>query len=893
MSGVHKVRLGELLVRAGRLTEQDLEQALAVQKASGKGERLGRVLEELGMCSEEDTARALSAQLEIPYVPPHELVIDDESLKKLGLSFCREAEVVPCVSGSHFIHLAMSDPLGIQYLDRARHAIGQAVYPAATTRSGIARAVGKSAGESDNLATMVQEARERLDSAPDSEEGLESSASSAPAVRLVNEILTRAVLENASDVHLDPRESRTDVRYRIDGTLRTVLTLPRDLHETVTARIKIISDLNIMDRRAPQDGHADFRVGDRSVDLRVSTLPTTHGEKSVLRILGSHLTAVSLTDLGIADDQLALLRQATAQPQGCVVVTGPTGSGKSSTLIACLQEVANEALNITTIEDPVEREVPGVSHAQVNELAGLTFATGLRSLLRQDPDVIMVGEIRDSETAEIAMRASLTGHLILTTVHANHALAAVTRLRDMGIEDFLLSSALTLVLAQRLARKICPLCREPAELSVLERNLVSEVAGAGEPAVAFQGRGCDRCGGRGTAGRIAISETIPFSQELQTLVAAGAGELDLAAQARREGARWMFEDGLSKVATGLVSIGEVVRAVPLPRYRGEADARAATGTPDDEPVMALVVDDDEYAEAEFATAKPSAERAELERFVRALTRIPTLPDAVVRLTEVIQDENASAADAAKVVETDPGLAAKLLRLVNSPAHGLVREVRSVTQAVAYLGLGQVWSVCVGAGVMESLGSFNSETLPFTDIWSHSLGVAVISRELSRASGGIDPGHAYLAGLLHDVGKVLLGTYVPSEFDRCVRAAEMAGSPLWQVEQTYLGFTHSAVAQWLLDSWRLPAPVVQAVALHHAPVIVGEDGNPVAEPRALLVCLADDIAKVCGLGRSGDPTAFADRSRELASLGLTEAQAEAAGQAARRSVDDALTALAPN
>lgn len=892
MEGSRRVRLGELLVNAQRLSQANLERALAVQAATRGGVRLGRVLEDLGYCGEEDIAHALSEQLDMPYIEPNALRPHQEALALLGAAFCREREIIPAESDSHYIHLAMADPLGIQLLDRARETLHDAVYPASTTRSAILRAIDAVCGTSDPLNLVVQEAQLEITTGDLADPaGLETTATSAPAVRLVNEIFARAAQEGASDIHIEPRGEVTEVRYRVDGALRTVLTLPRALHETVTARVKIMSDLNIMERRAPQDGHCDFRFGGDTVDVRVSTLPTTHGEKTVLRLLGAQRVVTRLEDLGIAPGQLELVRAAIRQPQGCVVVTGPTGSGKSSTLVACLQEIVSEALNITTIEDPVEREVEGVSHSQVNEVAGLTFASGLRSLLRQDPDVVMLGEIRDAETAEIAMRAALTGHLLLTTVHANHALAAVTRLRDIGTDDFLISAALTLVLAQRLSRRICPLCRQPYTPTQLERGILADALGRELTETIEEGRGCDHCGGRGYLGRIAVSETIPFTQELQTLVAAGKGEVELAAMAREQGAVWMFEDGVEKVVAGSTSLRELLRAVPIPRYRAKPEPLAAA-QPARSAAEDAEVEDDARGPLLFPEAKPAADRSHLEAFVRQLTRLPMLPDVVLRLTKVIQDENAGAGDVAAVIETDQGLAAKVLRVANSAAYALRREVRSVPQAVAFLGLGQVWSTCVGAGVVDALSEFDSEVLPFEEIWTHSFGAAVCARELARAAAGIDEGQAYLAGLLHDVGKVLMGTYITHEFDQCVRSAGIAGTPLWQVEQTYLSFCHAEVGQWLLEEWRIPPEIALAVALHHYPPLADSPEHGAARSLALITALADDIVKSFGLGYSGDPTVFENRAPELAELGLTAAAAEAVGQTAARCVREIVEAMRP-
>ncbi len=875
---VQRVRLGELLIAAGRLKPEHLERALAVQAASHLRSRLGDILVELAFCDEEDIARSLSEQLDMPYLDARTVVCDREALDTLGRDLCADQQLVPTRSEDGRLLLAMADPLGIELIDFARQVLGASVGPAAATRSAIRAALEALHKPVDSLDLMIQEASTNLARgglAVDLEE-LEDGASSAPAVRLVNEIVARAAEEGASDVHVEPGATGTDVRYRIDGALRQVLHLPTALHETVTARLKIMADMDIMERRAPQDGHILTTVGARQVDMRVSTLPTTHGEKTVLRLLGTGTQLPTLEAVGFDADQLEHLRWAIRQPQGCVIVTGPTGSGKSSTLLVCLQEIANESLNVTTIEDPVEREIPGVSHTQVNEVAGLTFANGLRALLRQDPDVIMVGEIRDAETAEISMRAALTGHLLLTTVHATHALAAITRLRDIGIPDFLLSSAITLVMAQRLMRTLCPACKAPQAPSELERAVILDALGRPLEGELWTAEGCEHCGGRGYLGRTAAAEVVPFREELQRLVAAGADELTLARAARAEGARWMFETGLSKVLSGATSMRELMRTTPLPRR----DEEAAGGT--------RIQVGAEHGATRFAEAKPSSDPKRFEEFVRGISSAPSLPDVVARLSAVMGDETSGASEIAEVIETDPAIAAKVVGVANSAALGLRRKVTSVTEAVAYLGLSQIWALTVGASVAQALEPYDTELLSLEDLWVHSYGTAVCARVLShRVMGGWES-EAYLAGLLHDVGKLVLAAYLPEEFASCIRSAELSGAPLWQVEQTYLSFCHADVGAWLLEGWRIPEPVCRAVRAHHYPPS-GEQPDD-AHLTTVLVSLANDTVKRLGVGFSGDTTIYESPADDQALLGLSDEDLQAAGRATTRAVDEALRML---
>ncbi len=869
-SGVRRIRLGELLIAAGRLKPEHLERALAVQAASHLRSRLGDILVELRFCAEEDIARSLSEQLDMPYLPPESVVCDKEALDKLGAELCSDRQLVPTRTAEGRILLAMTDPLGIELLDFARQVLGADVGPAAATRTAVCAALEALYRPQDSLDLMIQEATTTItrDGLTVDIEELENSASSAPAVRLVNEIVARAAEEGASDVH-------------VAGALRQVLRLPPELHEPVTARLKIMADMDIMERRAPQDGHILLAVGPRQVDLRVSTLPTTHGEKTVLRLLGTGVQLTRLEDIGLEPDQLTSLHWAIRQPQGCVIVTGPTGSGKSSTLLACLQEIANESLNVTTIEDPVEREVKGVSHTQVNEVAGLTFANGLRALLRQDPDVIMVGEIRDADTAEISMRAALTGHLLLTTVHATHALAALTRLRDIGIPDFLLSSATSLVMAQRLIRTLCPVCKAPQAPSEMERAVILDALGHPLDGEVWGAQGCEHCAGRGYLGRTAAAEVIPFREELQRLVAAGADELALARAARAEGARWMFEMGLSKVLAGQTSLRELMRTVPFPRRDEEAAAASRSGA-------AVVRVESEHPTTRFSEAKAAPDAERFEQFVRGVTSAPSLPDVVARLSTVMGDENSGASEIAQVIETDPAIAAKVVGVANSASLGLRRKVTAVSEAVAYLGLSHVWALTVGASVARALGPYDTEFLPFEELWVHSFGTGVCARTIGRHVTGAWEGEAYLAGLLHDVGKLVMAAHLPEEFARCVRSAEVSGAPLWQVEQTYLSFCHADVGAWLLEGWGIPASVCRAVRLHHYPPPPGEPGDEHIE--ATIVSLANDTVKRLGVGFSGDTTVYESQAPDMEILGLSDADVQRAGEATARGVEDALVML---
>jgi len=399
----------------------------------------------------------------------------------------------------------MADPLSIELVDVVRRVLRSRVRPAAASRSAILKQLGLYAGGADPLESMVHEASLALAGAEGEDSELAAEAASGPTVRLVSEVLNRAIDERASDIHIEPGPDAVAIRFRVDGALRNVLRFPSHLLGSTIARIKIMSELDITERRVPQDGHLRFQDRRRATDFRVSTMPTIRGEKCVLRILGSAGEVGCLDEIGFTPAQLESIRRALHQPQGCVIVTGPTGSGKSTTLYACVNEIRGENLNIATIEDPVERDMPGITQTQVHEATGMTFAAGLRALLRQDPDVMMVGEVRDLETAEIAMRASLTGHLMLTTLHANDAVAGFTRFRDLGIDDYLLSSGLSLIIAQRLMRRLCPNCRAAARPDRVEMAILEGLGVAPADQTFFEPRGCDQCGQRGYVGRLAAA----------------------------------------------------------------------------------------------------------------------------------------------------------------------------------------------------------------------------------------------------------------------------------------------------------------------------------------------------------------------------------------------------
>lgn len=885
-----RLRLGDLLVRAGRLSEADLKQGLAVQRASGETKRLGATLVELGLCSEDDVANALAEQFQIPRVPDGLLHPDPSALEALGLGFCRQSEVIPLQAHDGMYLLAMADPLSIELVDVVRRVLRCRVRPAAASRSAILKQLGLYAGGADPLESMVHEASLALACTEGEESELAAEAVAGPTVRLVSEVLNRALDERASDIHIEPGPDAVAIRFRVDGALRNVLRVPSHLLDSTVARIKIMSELDITERRVPQDGHLRFQDRRRATDFRVSTMPTIRGEKCVLRILGSAGEVGCLDDIGFTTGQLEAIRRALRQPQGCVIVTGPTGSGKSTTLYACVNEIPGENLNIATIEDPVERDMPGITQTQVHEATGMTFATGLRALLRQDPDVMMVGEVRDLETAEIAMRASLTGHLMLTTLHANDAIAGFTRFRDLGIDDYLLSSGLSLIVAQRLMRRLCPSCRVAARPDRVEMVILEGLGVAVADQTFYEPRGCDECGQRGYAGRLAAAEVVVCQDELPLLVSQGAAEPELREAARQAGTQWMFEAGLEAVLRGDTSLKELVRVVPLPRRAGRASPAQAVAAdvamvemPDSTPMGPIP------RQMVFAMERRTDPRA-FEAFCRGLTDLPTVPAALARLNAAVADPNADVAQVAEVIETDQVLAARVLRVANSAMYAVRREISTVGDAVLRLGLDQVWTLAVATSIIPAFRV--SEEAPFSceSLWTHTLASAVFAREVAPRVPGVNRGQASVAALLHDIGLLVLALHRLPDLNRCLRIAQAAGVPLWQIEQQELLFTHADVGGWLLEEWHVPRPICAAVTYHHRP---GEaDGVDSEESGSLsaIVSLANDVVKLHGIGDPGDNTVLTQPSAQAEALGLSAEDVEAAARATLLAVPGILEAL---
>jgi general secretion pathway protein E len=547
-------QLTRALLDSGALNERDLARAERV--VQGSGEPLHRILCRLGLVPEDEVARALSQCLALPLVTARDYPATPLYADRLRADFLRTYRVLPLREDRAGVLVAMADPLD----EETRHALelqlGKPVHAAVAMPGELDRRLEQLYG------AAAVEGGVRTTARHDDLERLRELASDAPAIRRVNQILERAVAARASDIHLEPQDGGLRVRHRIDGLLRDVDLLTTEEHPVIVSRVKILANLDIVERRLPQDGRCRVTVEGRAIDVRVSCLPTMHGESIVLRLLDKTNAPLTLPELGFGRTIEGALDRLLAANQGIFLVTGPTGSGKTTTLYAMLQRLNDPARKLITVEDPVEYELPGIHQMQVRPRIGLEFANVLRSVLRHDPDVIMVGEIRDLDTAAMAIQAALTGHLVLSTLHTNDAASAVTRLADMGVEPYLMTSAIRGVMAQRLVRTLCPHCKAVdsgggAALAALDPELVSEAASLS----VHRPLGCERCGGTGFTGREAIAELVMVDDAVRAVILARGDAGEIAACAARAGSETMRRDGLRKVMAGRTSIDEVLRAV--------------------------------------------------------------------------------------------------------------------------------------------------------------------------------------------------------------------------------------------------------------------------------------------------------------------------------------------
>ena len=555
-------RLGDLLLSVGLITDEQLSQALKHQKISKQ--RLGQELIDEKIITEQQLVDALRIQLGIDFVDLSSTFIKPQMAEILPKNIARKNNVVPVRVSGDTLYLAMNDPLNFMAQEEVKTATRKRVVPMIATTQGIEHAISSlygSEGAARAIADMKREiaagvripGREDADNFIANNIGGEEENGIAPTVRLVNSILERAILEHASDIHIEPYETEVRVRMRIDGVMHSMMTVPKALQASVISRLKVMGAMDITERRVPQDGRAGVRVMAKNVDLRMSTLPTIFGEKFVIRLLDKDARLLTRENIGLHGAEVNQYLELIRRPSGVVLIAGPTGSGKSSTMYTMIRELNTEKVNLVTLEDPVEYNIPGINQVQINEKTGMTFAGGLRSILRQDPDIIAVGEIRDGETAEIVMRAAITGHLVLSTIHTNDALSTVDRLLDIGVEPYLISSALNGVISQRLVRRICPECREEYTPSREELEDMGIPAASGRKF--YHGRGCPACLGTGYRGRVGVFEILIISRGLRRAIVKGVGREDLEEIARREGrfvtlqenCRHLVEEGVTTV----------------------------------------------------------------------------------------------------------------------------------------------------------------------------------------------------------------------------------------------------------------------------------------------------------------------------------------------------------
>ncbi len=554
-----RLRLGEVLIEMGLISEVQLERALEMQKA--KGDRLGKVLISEGFVSSVDIAKALARRLDIDFVSLGDLSIDQATLEVLPYDVCKRNDLVPIEVTPLGMVVAMADPTNVMALDELKLISGKEIRIVAAAPEAIDMTLSGLVSLDQTVAEIAQSADDWIDDHVPLED-IRDANSDAPAIQLVNQIITKAVLDGASDLHFEPQADDMVVRFRKDGVLTHVTTVPHKLQAGVTSRIKIMSSLDISERRRPQDGRVPILVGDRPIDLRVAILPTVYGEKSVMRVLDKSNVMLTMEQMGFLPEQLDKLRHCYTQPYGCLLVTGPTGSGKSTTLYGALNEVNTIERNIITVEDPVEYRLRGINQVQVNVKAGMTFAAALRSILRCDPDIVMIGEMRDQETANIGIEAALTGHLVLSTLHTNTAPGAIPRLIEMGIEPYLVSSSILGVLAQRLARRLCT-CKEawvPDRDYLSRMGFPSEVV-EGESIQLHRAVGCARCNGSGYKGRLAIHEVMLMSEEIAHAAGEHASAEDLARIALSQGMMDLTADGVRKILLGHTTMEELQRIV--------------------------------------------------------------------------------------------------------------------------------------------------------------------------------------------------------------------------------------------------------------------------------------------------------------------------------------------
>lgn len=561
-------RLGELLIAAGTITEEELNRGLALQK--GTKERLGTVLIKNGIITEDNLIEALQMQLGIEFIDLTKVNIPIEMAQAVPKNIAKQYQVVPVKVVNGELYLAMSDPLNFYAIEEVRKAVRKKVVPMVATASAIEHAIQVlygNEGAAKAIEEMKREAATGNETAVSTDFSFvanqlgDDAVNSAPTIRLVNSIIERAITERASDIHLEPHETELRVRMRIDGMMRDILTVPRNLQGSVISRLKVMSGMDIAERRVPQDGRFNVVIKSKNIDLRVSTLPTVYGEKIVARLLDKSGGKLSKEAIGLEGPDLEKYEKMIHCRSGVVLIVGPTGSGKSTTMYTMIDDLNTREVNLVTLEDPVEYNIDGINQVQINEKTGMTFANGLRSILRQDPDIIAVGEIRDGETAEIAMRAAITGHVVLSTIHTNDAVGTIDRLKDIGVEPYLISSALRGVISQRLVRRICPQCRKaytPTEEELDALGLKSD-----SNMEFYKGEGCPNCFDTGYRGRIAVFEMLPITRKVRTMIADGSSRAQIEEELKSPEAGFVSlrENALRLVKEGITTSDEITRVI--------------------------------------------------------------------------------------------------------------------------------------------------------------------------------------------------------------------------------------------------------------------------------------------------------------------------------------------
>ena len=560
-------RLGDILIAAGMLTQEELEEGLKMQKGSGK--RLGTVLQEQGFITESDLIEALQMQLGIEFIDLSKINIPTELAQVVPKNIAKQHQVVPVRIFRDELYLAMSDPLNFYAIEEVRQAVRRKVVPMVATSNAVERAIQILYGNEGAAKAIEEMKREaaisRDDSGPDvsftSNVIGEESENQAPAIRLVNAIIERAVAERSSDIHIEPREEELSVRMRIDGLLRDILTVPQNLQAAVISRIKVMSNMDITERRIPQDGRFNVRLRDKDIDLRVSTLPTVYGEKIVARLLDKSGMRLNRSSIGLIGDDINKYERLIKIKSGVILIVGPTGSGKSTTMYSMIHDLNNREVNLITLEDPVEYNIDGVNQVQINEKTGMTFARGLRAILRQDPDIICIGEIRDGETAEIAMRSAITGHVVLSTIHTSDAVGTIERLVDMGVEPYLVGSALKGVFSQRLVRKICPNCRQAYEPDEEEQDSLGLEYEPGR--IFYKGKGCPECFDTGYRGRTGVFEILPLDIKVRRMIAGRMGREAIEEKLTdpSSGFTSLKENAIQMVKDGVTTSDEILRVI--------------------------------------------------------------------------------------------------------------------------------------------------------------------------------------------------------------------------------------------------------------------------------------------------------------------------------------------